>query len=350
MVQTLTLKEIANRIQGEVVGDPSVIIQGVSPLETATAGKLSFLANPKYRKKAEESQASALIISKEAKIEGRNLIIVENPLRALAQVLEIFHAESYMPKGVSPDARIGKDCELGNDLSIYPFVTIGDRCKIGKRVRLFPFVSIGDDCVIGDDAILYSNVSLYQKSRIGSRVIIHSGTVVGSDGYGFATEKGKHYKIPQVGGVRIGDDVEIGSNCSIDRGTMNDTVISSGTKIDNLVQIAHNVFIGEDSLIIAQVGIAGSTRLGKGVIFAGQSGAIGHLTIGDHAVITSKSAVFQDVPPKTFVAGIPAVHHMHWKKAQTVFKRLPEMREEILRLKEMVEQLEKRLNKEKDSC
>jgi UDP-3-O-[3-hydroxymyristoyl] glucosamine N-acyltransferase len=346
----LTLQEIADRIQGRVRGDPSVPIKGVSPLETAKKGELSFLANPKYKMKAETTKASALIISKETQIEGKNFIVVENPLLALAHVLEIFHAEKYVPTGVSPDARIGRDCDLGKDLSLFPFVTIGERCKIGNRVRLHPSVSIADDCIIGDDAIIYANVSLYRRSRIGSRVLIHSGTAVGSDGYGFASEKGKHHKIPQVGGVIIEDDVEIGSNCSIDRGAMNDTVIHRGTKIDNLVQIAHNVIIGEDSLIVAQVGISGSTKMGKGVIFAGQSGAAGHLTIGDHAVIAAKSAVFQDIPPKTFVAGNPAVHHMQWKKAQVTFRQLPEIREEIIKLKEKLERLEKRLNKEKDSC
>ncbi len=348
MGQVLTLQEIADRIRGEVKGNPSVPIRGVSPLETAKEGELSFLANPKYKEKAEKTQASALIISKETKIKGKNFIVVENPLLALAQVLEMFHSEKYAPTGISADARIGKDCELGGDLSIFPFVTIGDRCRIGERVRLLASVSIGDDCTIGDDTIINANVSLYRKSRIGSRVIIHSGTVVGSDGYGFASEKGKHHKIPQVGGVVIGDDVEIGSNCSIDRGAMNDTVIRRGTKIDNLVQIAHNVIIGEDSLIIAQVGISGSTRMGKGVIFAGQSGAAGHLTIGDHAVIAAKSAVFQDIPPKTFVAGNPAVHHMQWKRAQATFRELPEMREKVIKLREKLERLEERLNKEKD--
>ncbi len=350
MGQTLTLQEIAERIQGTVVGNPSVPIKGVRPLDTAKKGHISFLANPKYKKKAETTRASALIISKEMEIKGKNLILVGNPLLALARVLEIFHAERYVPTGVHSDARIGKDCDLGEDVSIFPFVTIGDRCRIGNKVRLHPFVSIADDCIIEDDTILYASVSVYRKSRIGSRVIIHSGTVVGSDGYGFASEKGKHHKIPQVGGVVIGDDVEIGSNCTIDRGAMNDTVIQSGTKIDNLVQIAHNVIIGEDSLIVAQVGISGSTKLGKGVIFAGQSGVAGHLTIGDHAVIAAKSAVFQDVPPKTFVAGNPAVHHMQWKKAQAIFRQLPEIREEIIKLKEKLEQLEERLSKEKDSC
>ena len=348
MGRTFTLKEIADRISGDVVGNSSINIRGVSPLETAKEGFLSFLSNPRYKKKTETTNASAIIVSKEAGIEGRNLIVVENPLLALAQVLEMFHVEDPVPTGISSDARIGKDCELGEDLSIFPFVTMGDHCKIGKRVRLFSSVSIGNHCTIGDDTTIYSNVSMYRQSKIGSRVIIHSGTVVGSDGYGFATDKGKHHKIPQVGGVVIEDDVEIGSNCTIDRGTMNDTVIGEGTKIDNLVQIAHNVIIGEHSLIVAQSGISGSTKIGRGVIFAGQSGAAGHLKIGDYAVIAAKSAVFQDVPPKTFVAGSPAVNHLLWKKAQAIFKRLPEMRKDILKLKEKVEKLEKQLKKESE--
>ncbi len=348
MGKAFTLQEIADQIKGEVIGNPSFRIKGISPLETAQEGHLSFLSNPKYKKKAETTRASAIIVSIEARIKGKHLIVVQNPLLALARALEMFHPEEYIPTGISPDARIGKDCELGKNLSIFPFVTIGNHCKIGKGTRLFPGVSIGNNCTLGEETIIYSNVSIYQKSTIGSRVIIHSGTTVGSDGYGFATDQGRHYKIPQLGRVTIGDDVEIGSNCSIDRGTMDDTVIGNGTKIDNLVQIAHNVIIGEHSLIVAQVGISGSSKLGKGVIFAGQSGAAGHLSIGDHAVIAAKSAVFQDVPSKTFVAGNPAIHHMQWKKAQITFKQLPEIREELLKLKKKVEQLEEQLKKESE--
>ncbi|MEW5807541.1 MAG: UDP-3-O-(3-hydroxymyristoyl)glucosamine N-acyltransferase [Acidobacteriota bacterium] len=341
-----TLKEIADRVRGDVAGDPALIIKGVMPLETARDGFISFLSNPRYKDKARTTEASAIIVSRDMVLEGKSLIRVENPYLAFAIVLEMFHAEEHIPTGISPDARYGKGCNLGKEISIAPLVTIGDNCVIADRVRLFPGVHVADDCFIGAETIIYANVSIYRKSKIGSRVIIHSGTVVGSDGYGFATDRGKHHKIPQVGGVVIEDDVEIGSNCSIDRGTMGDTVIRRGTKIDNLVQIAHNVVIGEDSLIVAQVGISGSTEIGKGVIFAGQSGAAGHLKIGDGAIIAAKSAVFEDIPPKAYVAGYPAIDNMRWKRSQITFERLPEFRNEIVKLRERIDWLEKKLRGE----
>ena len=346
MARELTLQEIAERVKGEIIGDPSLIIKGIQPIETAESGYISFLSNPRYKSKAIITRASAIIVSKETEIEGKNLIRVENPYLAFAFVLELFHAEDYTPLGISEWAQIGKGCKLGEKLSVHPFVFIGNDCSIGNGVQLFPGVSIGDGCVIGDDTIVYAHVSIYKRSRIGSRVIIHSGTVIGSDGYGFATDKGKHHKILQLGSVVIEDDVEIGSNCSIDRGTMGVTIIRRGTKIDNLVQIAHNVVVGEDSLIVAQVGISGSTELGKNVTFAGQAGAAGHLKIGDGAIIAARSAVFEDVPPKAFVAGYPAVDNMKWKRAQITFNRLPEFREEIKQLKKRIEELEKIVKKE----
>ena len=346
MGRELTLQEIARRVNGTVCGDPSIIVRGIRPLDTAESGHISFLSNPRYKKSAAESLASAIIASREAQVEGKNLVRVENPYLAFAIVLELFHAEELKPLGISEQAQIGKDCKLGADLSIFPFVHIGNNCRIGNGVRLFPGVVVGDECTIGEQTTIYANVSIYRQVRIGSRATVHSGTVIGSDGYGFATDRGKHHKILQVGGVVVGDDVEIGSNCSIDRGTMGDTVIERGTKIDNLVQIAHNVVIGEDSLIVAQVGISGSTELGKSVIFAGQAGAAGHLKIGDGAVIAARSAVFEDVPPKAYVAGYPAVDSMQWKRAQITFNRLPEFREEIKKLKERVAELEKLLQKE----
>ncbi len=341
-----TLQQIAEKVQGEIAGDPSLIIRNVRPLETAEEGSLSFLSNPRYKGKAIDTRASAIIVSRGVEIEGKNLIRVENPYRAFGIALELFHAEEYEPIGISGDAKIGTNCRLGKRLSVHPFVSIGDDCIIGDGVRIFSGVSIGNGCSIGKDTVIHANVSIYNRTRIGSHVIVHSGTVIGSDGYGFATENGKHYKILQVGGVVIEDDVEIGSNCSIDRGTMGDTIIHKGTKIDNLVQIAHNVSIGENSLIVAQVGISGSTEVGKNAIFAGQSGAAGHLKIGDGAIIAAKSAVFDDVPPKAYVAGYPAIDNMQWKKAQILFGKLPEVRNQLRSLNERLDKIEKMMKKE----
>ncbi len=348
MGREYTLQQIAEKVHGEVVGDTSLIIRNIRPLETAEEGSLSFLSNPRYKSKAKDTRASAIIVSRGVEIEGKSLIRVENPYRAFGIALELFHAEEYAPIGISSEAKIGTHCTLGKRLSIHPFVSIGDDCIIGDGVRIFSGVSIGDGCSISEDTVIHSNVSIYARTRIGSRVIIHSGTVIGSDGYGFATEKGKHYKILQVGGVIIEEDVEIGSNCSIDRGTMGDTIIHKGVKIDNLVQIAHNVIIGENSLIVAQVGISGSTEVGKNAIFAGQAGAAGHLKIGEGAVIAAKSAVFSDVAPKAYVAGYPAVDNMQWKRAQILFGKLPEIRDQLRSLHERMERIEKMMKKEEN--
>src|SRR3989442_13749199 len=244
----------------------------------------------------------------------------------------LFYSEARSAPGISPQAVLGEGTRLGRDVSIGPFVVLGRGCIVGGRAALLPGVVLGDEVRVGEDSVLHPGVVVYSRSVLGARVIVHASSVVGSDGFGYAEAGGAGAKIPQVGNVVIEDDVEIGACTTIDRATFGSTVVGRGTKIDNLVQIAHNVTIGEDSILVAQSGIAGSTRLGRGVILAGQSGAAGHLSIGDRSVVGAKSAVLQDVPPGAFVVGHPPADHRRWKRSQAALRRLPDLLRVIARL------------------
>jgi UDP-3-O-[3-hydroxymyristoyl] glucosamine N-acyltransferase len=314
------------------------VVSGLRTLEDAGPEDLSFLGNVRYREAAAASRAGALLTNERLAPPERTVLLVGDPYAALAEIMPLFHPEPAVVPGISERAVVPSDALLGKDVFIGPLAVIGRRCQVGDRTRIHAGVTLADDCILGEDCILYSGVSVYRNTRIGNRVIVHSGAVLGSDGFGFATEGGKHRKVPQVGRVVVGDDVEIGANVTIDRGSLGETVIGSGTKIDNLVQIAHNVRVGEDSLLIAQVGIAGSTRIGKRVVFAGQSGATGHVKIGDGVVVASKSAVYRDLPDGAFVAGIPAVDHRIWKRSQAAFTRLPGL---LTRLRSIIGRIDK---------
>jgi len=337
-----TLGELASRVGGRVRGEAGTILTGLRPLEEAGPGDLTFLGNVRYKRGAAASRAGAILTSPGLAPSSGVLLLVENPYAALGELLELFHPQRPRDPSVSDRAVIAPDALIGRDVSIGPLAVIGPRCRIGDRVQLRPCAVLGEECEIGDDSILHANVSVYPHTWIGRRVIVHSGAVLGSDGYGYATVGGKHRKIPQVGRLRVEDDVEIGANVTVDRGSLGETVIGRGTKIDNLVQVAHNVRIGEDCLLVAQSGIAGSTRLGARVTIAGQSGTAGHLEIGEGAIIASKTAVYRDLPPGAFVAGIPALDHMTWKRAQASFARLAALRSEVRALSRRVEELERR--------
>jgi UDP-3-O-[3-hydroxymyristoyl] glucosamine N-acyltransferase len=334
------LKELAEWVDGTVVGDGGIEICGVAAIEDARAGEITFIANPKYLPKLNQTNASAIIVSKEVTQADKPLLCVTNPYLAFGKVLTLFSQKPYEPKGIDSKAWISPTAKLGKDLTLYPFVYIGDRCSIGDRVTLYPGVSVGEDSSIGEDSILHPNVSIYSGTIIGRRVILHSGVVVGSDGFGYVKEGKKNVKIPQVGKVEIEDDVEIGANTTIDRATLGKTIIRRGVKIDNLVQVAHNVTIGEDSIIVAQVGISGSTKIGNNVTLAGQVGVVGHIEIGDNVMVGAQAGVTHDLPSNQGYVGSPALPHREFLRAITVFPKLPEMRKILIDVQKRLKKIE----------
>jgi UDP-3-O-[3-hydroxymyristoyl] glucosamine N-acyltransferase len=332
MGHSYTLGEIASRVGGTVAGDPGRKVDGVQPLDLAGPEHLSFLAHPRYRSAAESSRAGAILLRAADRVPGRDLIVVENPYTALAAALGLFHPPARPEPGVSTHALVDESVTLGPGVSIGPFVVVGRDSKVGEGAVLMPGVVLGDQVEVGRDSVLHPGVVVYARSVIGARVVIHAGSVVGSDGFGFGEEEGGRAKIPQVGIVRIEDDVEIGACTTIDRATFGATVIGRGSRIDNLVQIAHNVVVGAGSVLVAQSGVAGSTRLGRSVVMAGQAGAAGHLSIGDGAIVGAKAAVLQDLGPGAFVLGYPAVDHRDWKKTQAALARLPDLLHRVGRI------------------
>ena len=339
----VSLSQIADWAKGKIVGDPQLRIIGVSSIEEAKPGEIAFVANSKYYSKAAATRASALMVKE--KIDGVQsaLVIVEDPYFAFAQLIAYFHPPRRYPPGIDPKAAVGQGVILGAEASIGPFVTLEERVKIGDRVRLGAGVFVGEGSEIGEGSLIYPNVTIREGVKIGKRVIIHSGTVIGGDGFGFAPREGKYHKIPQVGGVIIEDDVELGANVTVDRATLGNTVIGRGTKVDNLVQVGHNVVVGADCILVSQVGISGSAKIGDRVTLAGQVGVAGHLTIGEGAVVGGKSGVTKDIPPHENVTGFPTIPHKTWLKAQSSFPHLPELRKRVKALEEQIGRLEKRL-------
>jgi len=335
---TYTLKELAQLINGRIVGDENIVIKDVAALEEAESGTIAFISNPKYRSLVFQTRASALVTAES--IEGLKLsqLIVKEPYLAFAKIAAAFHTPSHPDWGIDSRAYIGKNTRIGKDTHLAPFCYVESNVRIGSKVHIYPHVYIGCGSVINDDTVIYPNVSIYRHTVIGKRCIIHSGVVIGADGFGFAKEGLKNVKIQQIGYVEIGDDVEVGANTTIDRAALGVTRIGSGTKIDNLVQIAHNVHIGENCLIVSQSGISGSTRVGSNVIIAGQAGISGHLKIGDFAVIGPQAGIAKDISPHTTVSGTPAINHINWLRAVSVFRELPEMKRLLNELKKNAEQ------------
>ena len=320
-----TLGEIASRVAGHLVGDPDRRIAGVAPLDAAGPEDLSFLAHPRHREAARASRAAALIVPPSERLAGRDLILSDSPYTALATAMRLFHPERRPQPGVDPRAVVSPEASVAAGASVGPLVVIGRQAKVEEGAVLMAGVVLGDGAEVGRESVLHPGVVLYPGVRVGARVVIHAGSVLGSDGFGFGEAEGGRAKIPQVGTVRVEDDVEIGACVTIDRATFGATVVGRGARIDNLVQIGHNVQIGEGCVLVAQTGIAGSTRLGRGVIMAGQSGAAGHLTLGEGAIVGAKSAVLQDLPAGAYVVGHPAMDHRAWKRAQAALRRLPDV-------------------------
>ena len=338
-----SLSELAAYLGGRVIGAEDARITGVSGLDEAGEGDITFLANPKYAQKVATTRASAVIMPPGTDPCGRNGIEVASPYLAFAKALTLFHVDSPEPKGVMAGAYIGSNVAMGTGVTAYPGSFVGDGVRIGDRVTLFPGVVLYDGVVLGDDVTLHANVSIRERCRIGNRVTVHCGTVIGSDGFGYAPDGKEWYKIPQMGIVVIEDDVEIGGNAAIDRAALDITLIRRGTKIDNLVQIAHNCVIGENCMIVSQAGISGSSKLGDHVTLAGQVGVAGHLTIGDNAIVGAKSGVPNNIAAGELVSGIPAYPHRDWLRASAVIPRLPELKKHLNELEKRVKELEEKL-------
>ncbi len=324
-----TVGEIAAFLSGTLVGDADLGVTGVSGLEEATAGDLSYVAGDRFNKAAMRSNAAAVVVGRRIPELTKPQIVVPHPAYAFVRVVQEYFCPPYRARGVVQPVVEGEGVRLGPDVSIGPFVTLGRHVTIGARVVLSPGVFVGDGCHIGDDSHLYPNVVVRAGCRIGARVIIHSGTVIGSDGFGYVQHEGRHVKIPQLGGVVIEDDVELGANVAIDRATFGQTRIGRGTKIDNLVQIAHNVQIGEHCIVVAQVGIAGSTRVGTHVLIGGQAGLADHLEIGDRVMIAARSGVNRALASDQIVSGAPAMPHETALRAQALLPHLPELRQQV---------------------
>jgi len=328
-----------------VVGDAERELVGVATLEDATPDEISFLANPKYEKALRTTSAGAVIVSNDQQIpEGLTALRTADPYAAITAVMVHIHGyRRHKPVGRSHDAVIDPSAVIGENANIHHGVTIEANVTIGKNVVLYPGVYIAENCRLGDDCVLYPNVVLYDGVILGDRVALHAGTVVGEDGLGYAPVGEKWQKIPQVGTVQIGNDVEMGSNCSIDRATLGRTVIADGTKFSNLVAIGHGTKIGENCMFVAQVGVAGSVHVGKHVILAGKAGVAGHLTIGDNAQLGAMAGLMKDIPAGMSFAGLPAIPIKDALRSFSLVERLPQLHKQIKRLEAQVEALRKAL-------
>ncbi|MFL6214428.1 MAG: UDP-3-O-(3-hydroxymyristoyl)glucosamine N-acyltransferase [Blastocatellia bacterium] len=333
-----TLERLAEIIKAQLIGDPQAVVRRAQSFEQAEAGDISFAADARYRARINECRATAIIVNSPVEGATANLLVARSPKLAFAQVIQALHAVAYVPLGVSPDLIAGDGTAFGKDLSIHPRVTIGKRCRIGNRVTLYPGVVIGDDCRIGDDSVIYANVAIYAGTEIGSRVTIHAGAVIGADGFGFVPdEEGRQVRLLQLGRVRIEDDCEIGANCAIDRGGFADTVLRRGVKLDNLIQVGHNCEIGEDTVIAAQAGFSGGTKIGKRCVIAGQVGSVEHVTVGDGAVLMARAVVTKDVKAGALMGGmIPALEYNAWRRRHALYSRLPELADRVKQLEQVI--------------
>ncbi len=332
-----TAAHIADLLDGEVIGDGNVALSGFSSADRAGPGDLTFAEKDAHFAAADASAASAILVAGDFTSQSKVLIRVKNARVAAARVLPLFFPPDEFPAGVHPSAMIAPTAQVHATAHVGPACVVAEGVTIGARTVLLGGNHIGRDCQLGDDVRLFPNVVLYERTRIGHRVVIHGGTVIGSDGYGYVFDQGRHCKVLQVGNVTIGDDVEIGANCAIDRAALGSTVIGSGTKIDNLVHIAHNVVFGEHCLIMGQCGFAGSTQFGNYCVIASQSGVTGHLKIGHQVTVGGKSGVTRDLADGQTVLGYPAVPDKQAKRQWIAIQQLPDL---IVRVRELEKRLE----------
>lgn len=336
----MKLKDIAAVLDGQIVGDAELEINGVAGISDAKDGDITFVADKKWLKRLKDCSASAVILKEEIQDLDKPQIIVKNPLYSFSKLLGIFYPASHPDKGISGYAFISPKASLGENVSVQPFVFISDGAKIGSGSIIYPNVFIGENAAIGSNCIIYPNAVIQHEVIIGNGVIIHSGAVVGSDGFGYVQEGGVYHKIPQSGTVIIEDDVEIGANTTIDRATTGTTIIGRGTKIDNLVQIGHNVRVGSNVILVSQTGIGGSSEIGDGVILGGQVGVADHVTIESGTMIAAKSGVMGRVT-RGIYSGTPALPHKDWWKAIAIFNKLPELKRKVDDLEEKIRQMQK---------
>jgi len=340
MTQSRTVTELAEYLGGVVQGDGSALISGLGALETAGPDALTFLANPKYAAKVAETSAGAVLMAPGGERYGRTAIEVANPYLGFAKLLTLFYTSPHEPLGVLPAAIVSETATIGEGVSIYPGACIGRNVVVGCRTTVYPGAVIYDNAIIGNDCTIHANAVIRERCRIGNRCVIQPGAVVGSDGFGYAPDGSGYYRIPQIGIVVLEDDVEIGANTCIDRAAIDVTRISRGTKLDNLVQIAHNCQIGEDCMIVSQVGISGSAKIGNHVTLAGQVGVAGHLTIGDNVLVGAQSGVPSSLPANAAYSGTPTMPHKEWLRSAMVVPRLPELKRTVSALEKRVAELE----------
>lgn len=339
----MKLRELAERLQSSFTGDGEVEITGVASIETAGPGQLTFLTNPRYRRRLRETRAAAIIVAKDYEDLPLPTVRSANPYLTFARALEFFYQPPPFPAGIHPTSVVSPRARVGRDATIGPYCFIDDDVHIGDRARLHSFVSIYRGARIGDDFVAHSHAVVREHCQLGHRVILQNAAIVGCDGYGFAREDtGRYYKIPQSGPVVVEDDVEIQAGATIDRATVGETRIGRGAKIDNLVQVGHASSVGENSLLCAQVGLAGSTRVGNDVILAGQAGVAGHCQIGDGVRVTAQSGLHGDIPAGQTLSGSPAIENRLWLKCVALYARLPEMYDELRALRHEVAALKKK--------
>lgn len=342
-----TAATVAGFLNGEIEGDPDIKVNTVAKIEEGHSGALSFLANPKYEHYIYTTKSSVVLVNRSfvpsARIDA-TLIRVENSYEAFASLLRLVDQARPRKKGIHPAAVIESTVKIGSDVYVGPYAYIGENCIIGDGCSVYPHVYIGDNTRLGKNCILNPGVTIYHDCVIGEKCIIHAGTVIGSDGFGFAPQSENEYmKIPQLGNVIIEDNVEIGANVTIDRATMGSTIIRKGTKLDNLIQIGHNVEVGENSVMAAQTGIAGSTRVGKNCMFGGQVGLSGHIKIANGTKVGAQAGVLGDVKEEnSVIIGSPAIEFKSFLKSSVIFKKLPEMKVKIDKLEKEVESLKKK--------
>jgi UDP-3-O-[3-hydroxymyristoyl] glucosamine N-acyltransferase len=334
-----TLGELAALLGGKLQGPAGLVIQGIAAIDRATPQEITFITQKRYARLAAQSQAAAFIVGPDQADLARPLIIVPHPYLAYAQAAALFAPPRSRWPGVSPLAFLGQGVKIGQEVSISPLACIGNGVRLEDRVTIMPGCVLGDQVQIGADTLLYPNVTILERCILGQRVIVHSGTVIGADGFGFVQGPEGHQKIPQLGTVVIEDDVEIGANCTIDRGALGETRVGRGVKIDNLVHLAHNVTVGEHSLLVAQVGVAGSSKLGKGVGLGGQVGILGHIELGDGVQVAAQSGVPHSLPAGLTVSGSPARPHQETLRIVSHLAKLPEIYRRLKELEKRVSEL-----------
>lgn len=337
-----TAKSIAEFLQGSVEGNPDVKVSTVAKIEEGKPGALSFLSNPKYSKYLYTTQSSVVLINKDFILEGTTastLIRVPNAYEAFAKLLNLVTSLQKRKSGVHPQTSIESTAKLGKDNYIGAFACIGENVVLGDNVQIYPHVIVGDNVTIGDGVILYAGVKVYNDCVIGKNCIVHAGAVIGSDGFGFAPQTdGSYQKIPQIGNVILEDNVEVGANTTIDRATMGSTIIRKGVKLDNLIQIAHNVEVGKNTVIAAQSGIAGSTKVGKNCMFGGQVGVSGHITVADGVKLSAQTGVPNSIKDENeIMIGTPAMSSKKFGRSFVVFKKLPDLQRDVENLKRLID-------------